>query len=105
MAVRAKYGPQYEERMRLWPDLAKAYATAWYGNENAEAIEDVVQQARLGLNRCKRDVTYALECAAAISRAEYLLPEPMTMVPTPQQIRGWEKRQTPKPPKMEPLKR
>lgn len=104
MAVRAKFGPQIEQQIRLWPKLAEAYAIAEYRDDRQDStniegkpwqsyVRAKVAAAESAVARARRDKDYALEQAAAVARNVHNIIGGLGAVPNPRQIRrewGWE---------------
>lgn len=70
LAVRAKYGPDIENRMRAWPKLAEQFAREHYGDPHTIARE--VRLAERALSRACSDPVFALDQAESIRRSGVL---------------------------------
>lgn len=98
LAVRQRFGPELEARIRNWPQLAQIYALAEHGDDRSDGdgtvnpaskVVAAVSEARRNLERAKRDKDYALEQAEMIARVSAQIPFGLDVVPTVRQVRRY----------------
>jgi hypothetical protein len=84
LAVRAKFGPGVEQRIRNWPLIAEQWYRAHLNDEDTVAEE--IEAAKRNVARAMRDKDWALEQAEMIVRSG-IEREDLLTVPSAQLIR------------------